>query len=171
MNSEITEMAPGAPKFLGRRERNKRRFSGLSDLRQEIRALEMKVEAELVKCSPPVEADYSRKPSIKLVQSVVARAFGQPVEIMTSKERPQMKAWPRQVAMALAWELTGKSSTEIGLHFGGRDHGTVIHARTCVKNACDVEPETVKMMAKLREYLLPETNAQKEQIQPTKASR
>jgi len=47
---------------------------------------------------------------------------------MTSKRRPNNIAIPRQAAMYLARTLTKHSLQEIGDAFGGRDHGTVIHA-------------------------------------------
>ena len=52
---------------------------------------------------------------------------------MTSKRRPANIAFPRQIAMYLARELTKTSLTEIGEAFGGRDHGTVLHAHRLVK--------------------------------------
>ena len=52
---------------------------------------------------------------------------------MTSKRRPANIAFPRQVAMYLARELTKASLNEIGEAFGGRDHGTVLHACKLVK--------------------------------------
>jgi chromosomal replication initiator protein len=53
---------------------------------------------------------------------------------MTSKRRPNNIAIPRQVAMYLARTLTKQSLQEIGDAFGGRDHGTVIHACKAVDN-------------------------------------
>ena len=52
---------------------------------------------------------------------------------MTSKRRPANIAFPRQIAMYLARELTKASLNEIGDAFGGRDHGTVLHACKLVK--------------------------------------
>jgi hypothetical protein len=53
---------------------------------------------------------------------------------MTSKRRPNNIAIPRQVAMYLSRTLTKHSLQEIGDAFGGRDHGTVIHACKAVDN-------------------------------------
>jgi len=53
---------------------------------------------------------------------------------MTSKRRPNNIAIPRQIAMYLARSLTKHSLQEIGDAFGGRDHGTVIHACKAVDN-------------------------------------
>jgi chromosomal replication initiator protein len=50
------------------------------------------------------------------------------VNDMLSKRRSRSIARPRQVAMALAKELTNHSLPEIGDAFGGRDHTTVLHA-------------------------------------------
>lgn len=53
---------------------------------------------------------------------------------MTSKRRPSAIAFPRQIAMYLSRQLTRHSLQEIGEAFGGRDHGTVIHAVKTVEN-------------------------------------
>jgi chromosomal replication initiator protein len=53
---------------------------------------------------------------------------------MTSKRRPNAIAFPRQIAMYLCRHLTRHSLQEIGEAFGGRDHGTVIHAIKTVEN-------------------------------------
>ncbi len=58
---------------------------------------------------------------------------------MTSKRRPQNIAFPRQIAMYLARELTKSSLAEIGDAFGGRDHGTVLHACRHVKDRMEVD--------------------------------
>ncbi|HTZ65149.1 MAG TPA: chromosomal replication initiator protein DnaA [Solirubrobacteraceae bacterium] len=50
-----------------------------------------------------------------------------PAELVSSSRAPRI-AWPRQVAMYLARELTASSLPAIGRHFGGRDHTTVMHA-------------------------------------------
>ena len=47
---------------------------------------------------------------------------------MTSRRRPASVAYPRQIAMYLSRTLTKSSLMDIGEAFGGRDHGTVIHA-------------------------------------------
>ena len=56
---------------------------------------------------------------------------------MTSKRRPNAIAFPRQIAMYLCRQLTRHSLQEIGEAFGGRDHGTVIHAVKTVENMMD----------------------------------
>jgi chromosomal replication initiator protein len=71
--------------------------------------------------------------TIEQIQRRVAEHFDVRIADMTSKRRPASIAFPRQVAMYLARELTKASLNEIGDAFGGRDHGTVLHACKLVK--------------------------------------
>jgi chromosomal replication initiator protein len=71
--------------------------------------------------------------TIEQIQRRVAEHFDIRLADMTSKRRPANIAFPRQVAMYLARELTKASLNEIGDAFGGRDHGTVLHACKLVK--------------------------------------
>jgi chromosomal replication initiator protein len=71
--------------------------------------------------------------TIEQIQRRVAEHFDVRLADMTSKRRPASIAFPRQVAMYLARELTKASLNEIGDAFGGRDHGTVMHACKLVK--------------------------------------
>ena len=66
--------------------------------------------------------------TIESIQKKVAEHFDIRLADMTSRRRPQNVAFPRQVAMYLSRTLTGQSLADIGECFGGRDHGTVIHA-------------------------------------------
>ncbi len=66
--------------------------------------------------------------TIENIQKTVAQYYKLRVADMVSKRRNRSIARPRQVAMALAKELTNHSLPEIGDAFGGRDHTTVLHA-------------------------------------------
>jgi chromosomal replication initiator protein len=66
--------------------------------------------------------------TIDQIQKKVAEHFDVRLADMTSKRRPANIAFPRQVAMYLARRHTKASLNEIGDAFGGRDHGTVLHA-------------------------------------------
>ena len=68
------------------------------------------------------------KATIEQIQRRVAEHFDIRLADMTSKRRPANIAFPRQIAMYLSRELTRSSLSEIGEAFGGRDHGTVLHA-------------------------------------------
>jgi len=79
-------------------------------------------------------AVQNRQISIENIQKTVADYYKIRPADMHSKKRSRAIARPRQVAMALAKELTQLSLPEIGSNFGGRDHTTVLHAcRTIAK--------------------------------------
>ncbi len=73
-------------------------------------------------------AVQSRQISIENIQKTVADYYKIKVSDMHSKKRSRIVARPRQMAMALAKELTPMSLPEIGQNFGNRDHTTVLHA-------------------------------------------
>jgi len=77
--------------------------------------------------------------SIADIQDAICKHFGLSREELLSSARSVRVAWPRQVAMYLARELTGESLPAIGRHFGGRDHTTVLYAwrRTVARIAQD----------------------------------
>ncbi|HYR35428.1 MAG TPA: chromosomal replication initiator protein DnaA [Burkholderiales bacterium] len=70
----------------------------------------------------------SRQVSVEGIQKTVAEYFKIKISDMHSKKRSRNVARPRQVAMALAKDLTQMSLPEIGEAFGNRDHTTVLHA-------------------------------------------
>ena len=70
----------------------------------------------------------SRQVSVEGIQKTVAEYFKLKISDMHSKKRSRNVARPRQVAMALAKDLTQMSLPEIGEAFGNRDHTTVLHA-------------------------------------------
>ncbi|HKS53808.1 MAG TPA: chromosomal replication initiator protein DnaA [Steroidobacteraceae bacterium] len=71
--------------------------------------------------------------TIENIQKTVAEYYKIRVADLLSKRRSRSIARPRQVAMALAKELTSHSLPEIGDAFGGRDHTTVLHACRVIK--------------------------------------
>ena len=77
--------------------------------------------------------------TIENIQKTVADYYKVRVADLLSKRRSRSVARPRQVAMALAKELTSHSLPEIGDAFGGRDHTTVIHACKRIKELRDSE--------------------------------
>ncbi len=66
--------------------------------------------------------------TIDKIQKTIAESYDIRLADMTSRKRPANIAFARQVAMYLARELTSSSYQEIGDAFGGRDHGTIMHA-------------------------------------------
>ncbi len=88
-----------------------------------------------------VLAVQNRQISIENIQKTVAEYYKIRVTDMHSKRRTRAVARPRQVAMALAKELTQMSLPEIGSNFGGRDHTTVLHACRTIAKLRDTHPE------------------------------
>ena len=75
-----------------------------------------------------LQEEAKKTVTIDQIQKKVAEHFDVRLADMTSKRRPANIAFPRQVAMYLARHHTKASLNEIGDAFGGRDHGTVLHA-------------------------------------------
>jgi len=73
------------------------------------------------------------------IQKTVADYYGLQIKDLLSKRRTRSLARPRQVAMALAKELTQLSLPEIGSNFGGRDHTTVLHACRQIKGLMETD--------------------------------
>ena len=77
--------------------------------------------------------------SIAIIQKKVAEHFDIRLADMSSKHRPENIAFPRQIAMFLSRQMTKGSLSAIGEAFGGRDHGTVLHACRLVKDRMEVD--------------------------------
>ncbi len=89
--------------------------------------------------------------SIEVIQKKVAEHFDLRIADMTSKRRPENIAFPRQIAMFLSRQMTESSLNTIGEAFGGRDHGTVLHACRLVKGRMEVDSgvrQTVMLLEK-----------------------
>lgn len=83
----------------------------------------------------------------------VASVYGISAEDIFGRARPEHIAWPRQVAMALAYEVCNEGLDKIGKFFGGRDHGTVLHAIKAVKNRCSYDKKAKEVVEGLRESM------------------
>ena len=70
----------------------------------------------------------SRAVSIRDIQQTICEAFDVGQHELVSARRSKAVVLPRQLAMALAKRFTARSLPDIGRHFGGRDHTTVMHA-------------------------------------------
>jgi chromosomal replication initiator protein len=75
----------------------------------------------------------SKAISIEIIQKATAEYFGFPEDQLRAKTRKKEIAQARQICMYLCKKLTDSSLKTIGLHFGGRDHSTVIHAINTVE--------------------------------------
>ena len=92
--------------------------------------------------------------SIEVIQKRVAEHFDIRLADMTSKRRPENIAFPRQIAMYLSRQLTESSLNNIGEAFGGRDHGTVLHACRLVKDRMEVDPNVRQVVHYLEKQLI-----------------
>lgn len=98
-------------------------------------------------------AVLNRQISIDNIQKTVADYYKIKVAEMYSKKRIRSLARPRQVAMALAKELTPMSLPEIGEAFGGRDHTTVLHACRKVRELIDADQVIARDHSSLMQIL------------------
>jgi chromosomal replication initiator protein len=91
--------------------------------------------------------------SIEVIQKKVAEHFDIRLADMTSKRRPENIAFPRQIAMCLSRQMTECSLNTIGEAFGGRDHGTVLHACRLVKDRMEVDANVRQVVHYLEKQL------------------
>jgi chromosomal replication initiator protein len=91
--------------------------------------------------------------SIESIQKKVAEHYDIRLADMTSRRRPENIAFPRQVAMYLSRTLTESSLNTIGEAFGGRDHGTVLHACRLVKDRMEVDASVRQVVHYLEKQL------------------
>ena len=96
---------------------------------------------------------HERLITIENIQKNVCEYYKLRVSEMLSRKRTRMIARPRQMAMALAKELTEHSLPEIGDAFGGRDHTTVLHACRKIEELCDTDGRIRDDKAKLLRQL------------------
>lgn len=90
------------------------------------RPIDSQLAAAVLNHSVPAPA--SPPPSVERIQQAVAAHFGLSRAELCSPSRATHIAWPRQVAIHLAREITAASLQELGDAFGGRNHTTIIHA-------------------------------------------
>ncbi len=130
------DLPPGAAFFIAQRIRsNVRELEGA--LKRVIASAHFTgkpIDIDLIKESlKDLLALQDRQVSLDNIQRTAAEYYKIKVADMMSRRRSRSVARPRQVAMALAKELTNHSLPEIGDSFGGRDHTTVLHACRKIK--------------------------------------
>ena len=89
--------------------------------------------------------------TIEQLQRITCEVLDIPEDLVRARTRKREVVQARQIAMYFAKQLTKHSLKTIGLHFGGRDHSTVIHAVRSVDNQIDTDPsfrETVERVRK-----------------------
>lgn len=88
--------------------------------------------------------------TIEQIQQVVCEYFDVTTDQIRSKTRKREIVQARQVAMYFCKQFTQHSLKSIGLHFGGRDHSTVIHACQSVENLMETDPKFQGIIEELR---------------------
>ncbi|MGE0625101.1 MAG: chromosomal replication initiator protein DnaA [Pseudomonadales bacterium] len=129
--AEQIDLDPAVAFFIGERIRsNVRELEGaLRRVIANARFTGSRISIEQVKRAlRDLLAIQDRQVGIDNIQRTVAEYYNIKISDILSKRRNRTIARPRQVAMALAKELTNHSLPEIGEAFGGRDHTTVLHA-------------------------------------------
>ena len=81
----------------------------------------------------------AREVSIDYIQKVVCDYFDLAIDTMKSKTRKREVVQARQIAMYFAKNMTKSSLATIGMHCGGKDHATVLHACRTVNNLMDTD--------------------------------
>jgi len=100
-----------------------------------------------------VVGDVRSPITVESIQKTVCEYFNIADDLMRAKTRKQEIVTARQIAMYLAKELTNSSLKTIGLHFGGRDHSTVIHAYQSVEDQMRVDPKFEANVTQIRKRL------------------
>ncbi len=90
---------------------------------------------------------------IEEIQRIVSDHFNIPDDMLRAKTRKKEIAHVRQIAMYLTKELTKNSLKTIGLHFGGRDHSTVIHAIHCIERQMSSDDQVRDDVRELKKSL------------------
>ena len=90
---------------------------------------------------------------IELIQRKVSEFFGLKLSELMAKDRTKAVAFPRQVAMYLARQLTHTSLAEVGRAFGGKDHTTVLHAVGKIQTLLREDPTLRKTIHGLTQSL------------------
>jgi chromosomal replication initiator protein len=101
--------------------------------------------------------DFENPPARPLqitdILHVVSQHFGIQLPELLSRKRSRSVAFPRQVGMYLARKLTTLSLDEIGGHFGGRDHSTVLHAERVITLRQQRDKPTAEIVRRLMREL------------------
>ena len=95
----------------------------------------------------------AREVSIEYIQKVVCDYFDLPIELMKSKTRKREVVQARQIAMYFSKKMTKSSLANIGMHCGGKDHATVLHACRTVNNLAETDKHFRTYLADLEKKL------------------
>jgi chromosomal replication initiator protein len=117
------------------------------------RPLNLELADEVLLEMAPLSTQAHGGPTLERIQEVVASRFALSTSDLCSSSRAARIAWPRQLAIHLARDLTGQSLQSIGQAFGGRNHATALHACRRVAERVAHNPESADELTQLRQVL------------------
>lgn len=100
-----------------------------------------------------LQEEIQNQLTIEKIQQKISDHYQLRLSELLSKRRPANIALPRQIAMYLCRMMTSHSLQEIGEAFGGRDHGTVIHACKSIENWMEQDPNLKRNIDYLQKQL------------------
>ena len=100
-----------------------------------------------------MEAEVDTTFTVEAIQAVVTRHFNIKIQDLKSTSRARSVARPRHIAMYLARKYTVLGLKEIGAHFGGRDHSTVLHACLAIEKGLEAEAEIRQSVESIQDLL------------------
>jgi chromosomal replication initiator protein len=126
-------------------------ISLLAKVTLDNRVLSLDLAKEVVRSV--TNAPTSRQLTIEEIKQEVSSYYNQSVESLSAKTRKHEVVLARQMCMYLAKKLTQMSLKSIGLHFGGRDHTTVLHSCQQIMNYIDTDRKVRQDVEFLRKAL------------------
>ncbi len=153
------KLEPKVLEFLAERvTKNVRRMEGslnrLAGYNQLLKAEPLTISSVEHILQDILQEETALQVNIEDIQKAICDFYKLNLSDLVSKKRPANIAFPRQVAMYLCRLMTVKSLQEIGIAFGGRDHGTVIHACKSVENTMQQDPSTKRTVTFLQQKLV-----------------
>lgn len=100
------------------------------------------------------DGHQQRPLQISDILETISTHYGIRIPELLGRKRTRSLSHPRQIGMYLARKLTPLSLEEIGMHFGGRDHSTVLHAERVIENIRAQDKETAETLTVLTRRLL-----------------
>jgi chromosomal replication initiator protein len=103
---------------------------------------------------PPAKGLDQHPLQVSDILQIVSKHFGIRLQELLGRKRTRSVNFPRQVAMYLARRLTPLSLEEIGMHFDGRDHSTILHAERTISSEQEQNPQTAEILSLLTRQLV-----------------
>jgi chromosomal replication initiator protein len=110
----------------------------------------LEMARSLLKSVVPEESSHF---TAEMIQTTVAKHFSLKIQELKASSKARSVALPRQIAMYLIRKYTGLGYKEIGLHFGGRDHTTVLHACKTIQQGLDSDSDVKIMVESIQNSL------------------